>query len=123
MKRSVFIYWFFVFIYAALIFSLSSRPNLSVSHDKILHTLEYGIFGFLLTSAVAKQFDLKGVRLAIWVVLIGTLFGVTDEIHQYFIPGRSCSAADAAADFLGSLIGVFFYVSISRIQRPLSAGG
>jgi VanZ family protein len=123
MKRSIPIYWFFVFVYAALIFYLSSRPALSVSHDKILHMLEYGILGFLLASALTRQFDLKRFHLVIWVVLIGTLFGVSDEIHQYFVPGRNCSAADATADFLGSLLGVILYVSFSRIQRPAPAGG
>src|SRR5262249_21374050 len=108
--------------YAGLIFFLSSRPAVSVSHDKVLHTLEYSVFGFLLAAALARQFEFKGLWLVIWAVLIGTLFGVSDEIHQYFVPGRNCSAADAAADLFGSFLGVLFYVSLSRIQKSVSAG-
>ncbi len=35
-------------------------------------------------------------------VLIAVVFGISDEIHQYFTPGRHCSLRDVLADSLGA---------------------
>ena len=39
--------------------------------------------------------------------LTGTLYAVTDEIHQYFVPGRSCEFRDICIDSAGVLCGIF----------------
>jgi VanZ family protein len=38
--------------------------------------------------------------------LISAAFGLSDELHQHFVPGRDASALDLAADTVGSLAGV-----------------
>ena len=50
--------------------------------------------------------------------LIGTLYAMTDECHQYFIPGRSCEIRDMLIDSAGVLMGavivwVIFYLRSS----------
>ena len=42
--------------------------------------------------------------LAPWVV--GVLYAVTDEVHQYFVPGRSCELRDVLIDACGVAVGV-----------------
>jgi VanZ family protein len=39
------------------------------------------------------------------LVLIGLLYGASDEWHQSFVPGRTPSAGDLAADGIGVLAG------------------
>lgn len=39
-----------------------------------------------------------------WVV--GTMYAVTDEVHQYFVPGRSCELRDVLIDACGVAAGV-----------------
>ena len=52
-----------------------------------------------------------GLRLAVSVIFLSilsaTLYGISDEIHQHFVPTRSADIWDAAADMLGSIVGVF----------------
>ena len=44
---------------------------------------------------------LGGVGLA---VLLATLYGVTDEGHQWFVPGRTAEVADLVADAVGAAV-------------------
>jgi VanZ family protein len=41
-------------------------------------------------------------------VIIAVLYGASDEIHQYFVPGRVCDIFDLVADSIGGFIGAFF---------------
>ena len=95
----------------ALIFYLSSRsdvPRLTAikGEDLLLHIIEYGVLGFLL----ARAFFNSGV--ARWVLcafLVGVFYGVTDELHQSFVPGRNASVLDVIADGIGSFLGASLF--------------
>lgn len=75
------------------------------------HFTEYTILGGFLVPAVKEWMaaDTTPVpvsmeRIAAW--LAGTLYAVTDEIHQFFVPGRSCELRDIVIDSCGVLAGV-----------------
>jgi len=38
--------------------------------------------------------------------LSATLYGISDEIHQHFVPSRTADIADMIADVAGSIMGV-----------------
>ncbi len=92
----------------AAIFVASSGPGVPLppgrNLDKVLHA---GAFGVL--SALAAWALTRGrLRSATWRLLLGawlisTAYGVFDEAHQYFVPGRQPDVADVAADALGAL--------------------
>jgi VanZ family protein len=44
-------------------------------------------------------------RAARWAALLGSLYGLTDEFHQRFVPHRSAELGDWAADTLGAALG------------------
>lgn len=74
--------------------------------DKVGHAGAYAVLGAFLTLATGR----------VWVaVVIATLFGVTDEIHQYFVPGRFADVFDVLADGVGALIGALCVAFLSRI--------
>ena len=50
--------------------------------------------------------NLKRTIILILLIAIGTLYGISDEIHQYFIPSRSADILDVLADCIGSTMGV-----------------
>ncbi len=107
-----------VVAYAALIFVLSSFSSFPVprgifSFDKVIHLVEYAVLGFLVARAWPR---------ARWwgAAIAATLYGVTDEIHQSFVPGRSADPFDALADAIGSTIGAaaigFHSWRVSRVK-------
>lgn len=94
--------------YALLIFALSSS-SLDIEelqpvfeYDKLLHLFEYYVLGYLLmrvftTSPVSSLAE----KALFATILVGTVYGASDEIHQYFVPGRDCSLLDFFFDAAG----------------------
>jgi len=120
MSTRVLSYKYLALIYALLIFVVSAVPSITpptfgfVLEDKILHFIEYSIFSVLLFLAFftsRKEFLKKHVFLI--SSLIGIAYAVSDELHQKFVPGRSCEFFDFLADSLGIIviqIGIWLYL-------------
>ncbi len=115
-------FWFPVFLYSGIIFYASSRPDLKptldIAHvDKALHVLEYLVFGFLLARASAHQWP--EVRIIQVVTICSLLYGISDEYHQSFVPGRDAGVSDVIADTIGGFLGVWIYLYLqNRVKRP-----
>ena len=106
-------YWLPVFIYCLLIFIQSSYPSPihapDLPHtDKLVHFLGYGLLGILFFRAFGTLRFNSGVVTRLSIVS-STIYGLSDEIHQYYVPFRSADITDLLADALGSFCGVFFY--------------
>jgi VanZ family protein len=85
-----------------------SIPTGGFPLDKLIHSLLYGVEGFLLYRAI----DWKGRSGFAWsrvLAIVGTmaLWGALDEVHQAWIPGRTMDSADLAADVAGATVGAF----------------
>ncbi len=97
--------------WAVVIFLLSSIPGRSfpqykiLSYDKVLHALVYSVFGALCFLAVRRTWALKTSWLIGLSALLAVAYGLTDEFHQLFVPGRSADLHDALADGIGGLLG------------------
>jgi VanZ family protein len=101
--------WSAVGAYLALIFWLSSQsdplPALTENiWDKALHAVEYGGLGFLLALAFLAS-GLVPRRALLAAALGASVYGATDEVHQAFVPNRSCDVRDWAADSVGAALG------------------
>ncbi len=69
--------------------------------DKILHFFAYLIYGITIQLALITSDNYNKRKLYLIVIMIGSLFGLSDEIHQYFVKGRSAELYDLIADILG----------------------
>ncbi len=100
--------WWPVVLWAGVIFTLSSFPSLpsppTVS-DKHSHMAVYGLLAALIVRALAGG-RLSGVtwRAAGLAIGLATVYGVTDELHQGFVPGREPSVLDVVADAAGAAL-------------------
>ena len=108
-------YWMPVILYAGLIAFLSSlsSPGIKIPSlfygldDKIIHAVEYAILAILCYRAYRWTFVKKLVRYAsLLAIVTAILFGITDEIHQAFVPFRHPDVWDLVADAVGSFLGV-----------------
>lgn len=106
-------YWVPVLAYAGVIFSLSSlsRPEelmpsmLEEVGDKTLHALEYGVLGILCYRALRRAAGAWGAAHALPLsILVAVLYGMTDEVHQAFVPTREADPLDLLADGIGATV-------------------
>jgi VanZ family protein len=96
--------WLPVVVWAAVIFTLSSIPGLDSGFGtwdtvlrKLAHLAEYAVLGALLYRAVRREPA---------AMTVGSLYAVTDEVHQAFVSGRQGSPLDWFIDTLGVVTGV-----------------
>ncbi len=78
--------------------------------DKLLHFGAYAVLAILFYRAY-ETLPLKNSRNLLILISIfsTTLYGISDEIHQYFVPFRHADMMDVVANTIGSICGVLFY--------------
>lgn len=119
MKR-ILTHWLPVFLWAGLIFFLSSIPSLesgfSLTWDVLLRKLAHaGEFG-LLAILVARALGTMSVRTVLIAGLLGVFYAATDEYHQTFVAGREGTPWDVLVDGLGVLIGLALWWEFGRMR-------
>ncbi len=99
--------------WAGAIFVLSSLPQVSrvplpYHLDKLAHAVVYGVLAITAHRAFFRQAGSSWLRqhAAILAVVFALVYGVTDEFHQQFVPGRVSSLLDLVADAAGAVITV-----------------
>lgn len=155
-KKRIFLIlsWVIVVLWACVIFYMSSKSSTGLDQDlgifsqvhqqlklwqegvfgpgvdiisPVAHFLEYLVFGVLLTNLLRQYMPLR--RACVLAILIASAYGVTDEFHQYFVPGRMTDPIDWFVDTIGASLGAgLAYISYSRtasdnsghIRRPQS---
>jgi len=112
------ILWVITIIYMGIIFFFSSRPYLTLpvdfwQADKFAHLLFYIPLSFLFYLSLKAS----GLRRYIFIlsILLSSLYGVTDELHQAFVPGRVASIGDLLADSVGAFTGSCIARLVNRI--------
>lgn len=83
---------------------------------KSAHLLAYCILGILIFMAIYN--DVRKVNvLSIKAFIFTVLYACSDEIHQFFIPRRSCELRDVMIDSIGAIIGIVVIYSIIRFTN------
>lgn len=97
-----------------VIFYFSSRQTTGIGGDsywlrffilKSFHLIEYAIL-FIFWFIALKKINLS--------FLIAYIYSFTDELHQYFIPGRTAKLRDTFFDLAGILIGLLIIKYLSK---------
>lgn len=102
--------------WAVVLFLLSAWPDPPIpswfyGSDKIAHGTLYGVLG------VALAYGRVGAPAPPphWtMILVGALYGGTDEWHQAFVRGRTPDLGDWAADVTGVLLGYMLVLVLVR---------
>ena len=114
-------------LWAGVIYYLSSQPGIDVpalfpGQDKLFHLVAFGLLGFLAMGAVKS--GQKGYTVSqVWfVAALVALYGLLDETHQYFVPGRTTEVYDVIADVTGGLLGVLTMYFLARVLSRRTPG-
>jgi hypothetical protein len=121
--------WLPPLAYGVAIFWASSSPNPFpfavgglLAQDKLLHAIAFAGLGAVLVRTLGRA----GVPPAAWVALatIGaSAYGLVDEWHQSFVPGRSPDPKDWIADTLGALAGAAIAAAVLRRRMARATVG
>ena len=107
-KISPFISGIFLFAYCSIIFGISSfsRPteDLNLPTGTWPHLIEYAGLGLL----AYVFFAVRAKRAFLFAVLFSVLYAASDELHQYFVPGRTCEFWDFFMDTCGIFVSCLF---------------
>ncbi|MDO4282242.1 MAG: VanZ family protein [Clostridia bacterium] len=99
--------------------------ELSFMIRKTAHFTLYTIGGVCICLCVMLNYEGKK-NIYLIGFSIGSIYAITDEIHQLFVPGRACELRDVIIDSLGILVGVviikFFKLIIYHLKRSEDNG-
>lgn len=85
---------------------------------KVAHLTLYALLGlFTMNYALTYKGSLYQKGLSTW--LFGTFYAIIDELHQLYVPGRSCEFMDVCIDSSGILIGLFIAIFIAFLIRKI----
>lgn len=113
--------------YLVLVFGLSHIPGGLFSFrwlrwDKVIHFAEYVPLGFLITGWLINRRSESGGRVRVFATsaIILVALGALDELHQYFVPNRGPTVADAIADALGGFVGATIGIVLFTVRERRS---
>lgn len=119
-RRRIALRWTAALGWMAVIFGLSAQSTFPLPHapwdnlyDVAGHLGVYAVLAVLLRWALAEA----GVRRAgLWAFVLAVLYGISDEFHQSFVPGRYPDIFDIATDAAGA------WAALWLLSRRRNAG-
>ncbi len=90
--------------------------------DKILHAGVYGVMALLALRAFRHAAGARGERSAlVRAVATAVLYGMSDELHQAFVPNRHPELWDLAADAIGAVMAVWIWTRMTGDRATMAA--
>ena len=83
----------------------------------LYHILAFFCLTFFLLISMVRG---KNREFLIPAVVIGILYGISDELHQFFVPGRYASGFDVFLDSIGSMFAFMIYLILFEYRKKLS---
>lgn len=108
--------WGAVLAWMGVIFWLSSKTGIKVWNPMtyVAHFAEYLILGLLLCLALHLSATLDPRRLLLVALIVASLYGLSDELHQGFVPTREVSVWDWLTDTAGAAAAVLVWSGMLR---------
>lgn len=116
--------------WACVIFIASSIPStrlprfIHMINDKVIHAAVFFILGLLVYRAL--EFRAKPAMFvwgrALIAVLIVSVYGLSDEFHQRYVPGRTVDVLDFTADTIGGVLSAAVLYAGYRIVKGKGGG-
>jgi VanZ family protein len=115
--------WVPAALWMAVIFGASSLPGSAIPGGWSVegHAIEYLVLAILLYLPARRR--MPPLRAALFAVAVASLYGVTDELHQFLTPGRTPDVMDWLTDTLAAAAGVAVaWAWVGRRERAAGTG-
>ena len=130
-RTSALIRWGAVLAWMTFIFYLSCQPSLPRLTDRLGalqsfagHILEYAVLALLLRWSLAGTMAVGqgngSGHITRWAFVIAVAYGITDEVHQHFVPGRHMDPFDLLTDAAGAAVALWM-VGLIRARRTVTS--
>lgn len=129
--RSLLWRWGPAVAWAAVIFGLSAQPGLKISSDASVdgparhaaHGFVYTVLTVLIVHGLGQLGRPLTLRTAVIAGVLGVGYGITDELHQTFVPDRTGQAIDVGYDAIGVGVGLGIVWALGRLRNRPGTGG
>lgn len=113
--------WGITILTAVFIFYMSSKvfeaPSVGGLLSIVYHTSVFAFLNFFLF--ISSLRGEKKYSVFFLGFSLAVLYGILDELHQFFVPGRTCTIVDVGYDSFGILISSMLYlVFLNRNPKP-----
>ncbi len=116
-------------LYMALIFCLSSRPAPEALQAwpilwgmKVVHLVEYGVLAVLWYVGLRRATAWSPCAVGLVSVALTFAWGISDEIHQAFVPGRTARVEDIFTDLVGAVAATWLWRALVALRRAHASG-
>jgi hypothetical protein len=124
-RRATLVFWGLAVAWAGVIFWLSSQPGSQLPGrfpSEVGHFSAYFILAALLYAALRA--DGRQGRAILFAIVIASVYGISDEFHQSFVPARTPDVADWVMDTFGAACGAVVVHALSTLRaRKASSSG
>jgi VanZ family protein len=114
-------WWLPVIAYMAVLFVLSSQSALPEPPGRLsnyhVHMAAYAGLAVTTVRALARGLGHPSWTTVCGAIAIASVYGLSDEYHQSFVPNREADVLDLAADAFGALVGAVAVKAWSIIAR------
>lgn len=100
-----------IFIFSGITFAPGKGTVISLSI--VYHFVVFFLFSFFLFITIKGDKKIK-IRHILIVFVISLIYATSDEIHQFFVPGRNANVEDILTDLAGSITSMIIYLFIKR---------
>lgn len=116
--------WLFLAMWALMIFCFSQRSSFPVEmpferFDLVVHFVLYSVLGASVMRVMRYCKQPFSFSVMLFAISITTLYGLSDEVHQLFVVGRTFAISDLVADATGAVVGVLAYVKAKTKNIPV----
>lgn len=108
-------FWLPVLLCMGFIFYTSSIPGIKIPslfpfQDIPFHIFIYSVLSFFFSRALKNTYlNMTQAKIIVFTIIFGLIYGLSDELHQAFVPYRTVSGLDVFTDTLGSFLGSLIY--------------